>query len=308
MVDAHIDRDADITIAAQPVDRRTSDRRWASSASTASGQIVAFEEKPNAERLAEIGASVPAGAAFTGHNAGEAVRRVDGHLRVLAPGAAGRARRARHRLRTRDHPGRARRDTRCNAYLLRGYWADVGTVESFYDANIMLTRADAPFQFYDSRRPIYTHPRFLPASRLDDCARARRAHRRRVLRSSRRTIEQSVVGMRDGHRRGQPASRARCCSAPTSTKSEDIAPSRGSVPPLGIGTRRRARSRDRGQERAHRRRRRAWSTSAACRKPTATATTSATASSSCPRTASLRRDGGVTAMSRRSTHGLEGSR
>ena len=48
------------------------------------------------------------------------------------------------------------------SYLFRGYWADVGTVGSFYDANIMLTRPDAPFSFYDPRRPIYTHPA-LPA-------------------------------------------------------------------------------------------------------------------------------------------------
>jgi glucose-1-phosphate adenylyltransferase len=43
------------------------------------------------------------------------------------------------RLRPRDHPGALGSYT-VNAYLFRGYWADVGTVESFYDANIMLTR------------------------------------------------------------------------------------------------------------------------------------------------------------------------
>ena len=35
-----------------------------------------------------------------------------------------------------------------NAYLFRDYWQDVGTVESFYEANIMLTRPRAPFNFY----------------------------------------------------------------------------------------------------------------------------------------------------------------
>ena len=53
-------------------------------------------------------------------------------------------------------------------YIFRGYWADVGTVESFYEANIQLTRRGAPFNFFHPRWPIYTHPRFLPATRAFD--------------------------------------------------------------------------------------------------------------------------------------------
>jgi glucose-1-phosphate adenylyltransferase len=55
------------------------------------------------------------------------------------------------------------------AYLHDGYWADVGTVESFYDANIMLTQPGPPFSFYDAQRPIFTHQRFLPPSRFRSC-------------------------------------------------------------------------------------------------------------------------------------------
>ncbi len=53
--------------------------------------------------------------------------------------------------------------------MFRGYWADVGTIEAFYDANIQLTRADAPFNFFHHRWPIYTHPRFLPPTHAFDC-------------------------------------------------------------------------------------------------------------------------------------------
>ena len=42
-------------------------------------------------------------------------------------------------------------------------------MSSFYDANIMLTRSGAPFKFYDPRRPIFTHARFLPGARFSDC-------------------------------------------------------------------------------------------------------------------------------------------
>ena len=55
-----------------------------------------------------------------------------------------------------------------HAYLYRGYWADVGTIDAFYDANIQLTQRGAPFNFFHPHRPIYTHPRFLPATRVYD--------------------------------------------------------------------------------------------------------------------------------------------
>jgi glucose-1-phosphate adenylyltransferase len=56
-----------------------------------------------------------------------------------------------------------------NPYIFRGYWADVGTIDAFYQANIQLTQRDAPFNFFHPQRPIYTHPRFLPGTRAYDC-------------------------------------------------------------------------------------------------------------------------------------------
>jgi len=48
------------------------------------------------------------------------------------------------------------------------YWQDIGTIRSFYETNLMLTRADAPFNFYDAKLPIYTDTRYLPASIVED--------------------------------------------------------------------------------------------------------------------------------------------
>ena len=81
------------------------------------------------------------------------------------------------------------------AYLHRDFWADVGTSSSYYDANIALTRFDPPFQFYDSRRPIYTRPRFLPASRLDGCS-LREASSRRAATSRRPTSRNQSSALR----------------------------------------------------------------------------------------------------------------
>ena len=66
LVDAHKDRHADITIAAQPVDPETATQMGIFRFDT-DGRIVAFEEKPKASRLQEIGRSIPPGATFAQH-------------------------------------------------------------------------------------------------------------------------------------------------------------------------------------------------------------------------------------------------
>jgi glucose-1-phosphate adenylyltransferase len=55
------------------------------------------------------------------------------------------------------------------AYLFKGYWEDIGTVEAFYRANLALVKQPAPpFSFYDQDFPIYTRPRFLPPNKILD--------------------------------------------------------------------------------------------------------------------------------------------
>src|SRR6185503_3005979 len=128
-----------------------------------------FEEKPRAERLAEISRSVPPGATFATHSddlpfmasMGVYVFSRRPLLQMLAcePGVDfGRE----------LIPGALERYS-VKPYLFRDYWADVGTIESFYQANVMLGRPGSPFRFWDPRRPIYTHLRHLPGSRLTDC-------------------------------------------------------------------------------------------------------------------------------------------
>jgi len=55
------------------------------------------------------------------------------------------------------------------SFIFEGFWADIGTIRTFYDVNLLLTLPGQPFSFYDEEHPIYTHPRFLPPSRIDDC-------------------------------------------------------------------------------------------------------------------------------------------
>ncbi|HUJ42317.1 MAG TPA: glucose-1-phosphate adenylyltransferase [Opitutaceae bacterium] len=55
------------------------------------------------------------------------------------------------------------------AYVFEGYWEDIGTVRSFFDANLALAQPLPPFNFYLHTAPIYTHARFLPASKINKC-------------------------------------------------------------------------------------------------------------------------------------------
>lgn len=50
-----------------------------------------------------------------------------------------------------------------------GYWEDIGTIRSFYETNLALTRPDAPFDFYDANAPIYGGTRFLPGTAIHNC-------------------------------------------------------------------------------------------------------------------------------------------
>jgi glucose-1-phosphate adenylyltransferase len=56
------------------------------------------------------------------------------------------------------------------SYIFEGYWEDIGTVAAFFEANLALAQALPPFNFFDRGAPIYTHPRYLPASKINRCS------------------------------------------------------------------------------------------------------------------------------------------
>lgn len=53
-------------------------------------------------------------------------------------------------------------------YDFDDYWEDIGTIRSFYDTNLALTTPHPPFNFFDPKRPIYSHSRFLPGSIVEN--------------------------------------------------------------------------------------------------------------------------------------------
>lgn len=53
------------------------------------------------------------------------------------------------------------------SYVFNGYWEDIGTIKSFYESNLDLTSEIPRYNFFDSENPIYTHARFMPASKIN---------------------------------------------------------------------------------------------------------------------------------------------
>ena len=76
-----------------------------------------------------------------------------------------------------------------------GYWEDIGTIRSFYDVNLSLTRPDPPFNLHDPVHPIFSRPRFLPGPMVDGAV----MHQTLLAdgcRIGKAEIHRSVVGLR----------------------------------------------------------------------------------------------------------------
>jgi glucose-1-phosphate adenylyltransferase len=231
-IEAHIESKADITIAAKPVAMEEASAMGIFRFDLG-GQIVAFEEKPKADRLAQIGQSIPGNSSFA--------KRASDKPFVASMGVYLFSRDVLLEMLHRDAATDFGREVipraldryRVKSQIFEGYWADVGTVDSFYEANLMLTQANAPFTFYDSRRPIYTHPRFLPGARLADCV-TREAIIAEGCSLDRCTVERSIIGIRTNIQAGARISRSVLLGADFYESGHDACLSGGNAR-LGIG-------------------------------------------------------------------------
>ena len=122
---------------------------------------------------------------------------------------------------------------RVAAYMFDGYWEDIGTIRSFYEANLMLCDEDSPFRFHREGAPIYSRQRFLPASRFtnvkversmisDGC----------VVRGA--TIKHSVIGLRTRICPGVRIEDSLILGADYYEDEPDVLLAKGCVP-IGIG-------------------------------------------------------------------------
>src|SRR3984893_3482490 len=86
-------------------------------------------------------------------------------------------------------------DRHVNAFIFNGYWEDIGTIRAFYEANLDLTDIVPEYSFFEADAPIYTHPRFLPGSKVNG-ATLRQAIISDGCIISDAHLERSVIGVR----------------------------------------------------------------------------------------------------------------
>jgi glucose-1-phosphate adenylyltransferase len=167
MLRVHRESKADATVAIKPVPAEQT-RGFGIMKTATDGRIIHFEEKPGPERLPDLVSPLPptvkAGAG-------------DGKAYLASMGIYLFGRRALvEALSNEQHNDFGRHvipamlsRLRVQSYAFDGYWEDVGTIQSFYEANMALTAAQPPFSFYDARFPIFTNPRQLQPAKLQEC-------------------------------------------------------------------------------------------------------------------------------------------
>ena len=159
MADYHWEKKADVTVAVQPVSREDAPRLGLLKRDC-DERIVRFAEKPkDASTLESMASSGDPEKPFFG-SMGIYLFNTDVLLELLETS-------------TEEDFGShiiplAVQTKNTYGYAYGGYWADIGTIRSFYDTNIALASSTPPFSLIDEGWPIYTHARFLPASIVED--------------------------------------------------------------------------------------------------------------------------------------------
>ncbi len=119
-----------------------------------------------------------------------------------------------------------------SGYIFNDYWEDIGTIRAFYEANLDLTDLVPQYSFFDASAPIYTHPRFLPGSKVNG-AQLRQAIVADGCIISDAHIERSVIGVRSVIRTGATIRNSIIMGA--DYYETDPANTPQGVPPIGVG-------------------------------------------------------------------------
>ena len=187
-VEEHRARGADVSIAVKPVTRQAAPALGIVQVD-AQGRIVDFREKP--QDAAELEAlRLPATAdSEEGYLASMGIYVFEPQVLVSLLMSSDQDDFGKHIIPSAIHK------VGVFAHTFEGYWEDIGTIRSFYEANLALTDRPPPFDFYRADAPIYTHARFLAGTRLEHCYIERGIICEGSYIQSAR-IERSVIGIR----------------------------------------------------------------------------------------------------------------
>jgi len=196
MLQTHLDSKADITIAAKPVHGHEASSLGVMNVDQA-GQVTGFVEKPQTEAELNSVRMDPdwieaRGIASEGRDCLASMGIYLFNRKTLAKA-----------LEETDHQDFGKEvfptsisKCKVQVHLFDGYWEDIGTIASFFDANLQLAGPDTPFQLATSQSPIYSRPRFLPPTRIDKAAISQSYIADGCIIEPGAKIENSIIGLR----------------------------------------------------------------------------------------------------------------
>ncbi|MDA7625059.1 glucose-1-phosphate adenylyltransferase [bacterium] len=169
IIAAHIEKEAELTVATIPVGRDLA-KAFGIMHNDEDGRISRFVEKPRTPELLDSLRLSDAQVAEQGLEAGG-----DHYLASMGIYVFKRATLVELLDNEMTDFGkhiipRAIETHRVFSHIYQGYWEDIGTIRSFFEANLDMVSTVPKFDFFQMEMPIYTRPRFMPASKINGAA------------------------------------------------------------------------------------------------------------------------------------------
>lgn len=231
MMDNHAQSGADITIATIPVNAEDA-TGFGIMKTDADGTIPSFIEKPSLDKLSDWESDVPDNL------------KKEGRVYLASMGIYVFSRKVLLELHERFKDTKdfgkeiipaALSDYKVISHLYDGYWTDIGTIKSFFEANLELTTELPQFDLYDESRQIFTRARLLPASKLSGTTLEKTiVAEGGIIEASR--IERAVIGIRSRIGKGTTIANSIVMGNDYYPSLEQLKTMNG-IPPVGIGQR-----------------------------------------------------------------------
>ncbi len=226
----HIDKDADVTIATIPVVAKEAPG-FGIMKVNGEGMINTFIEKPAPELLPQWESDVS-----------EADRN-SGKVYMASMGIYVFSKRIIKKLFSEHEgavdfgkeiiPAAINEGYRVAGYPYKGYWEDIGTVESFFESNLALADDIPAFNLFDRNNSVFTRPRMLAPSKINGTTIIRSvvAEGSMILAD---TIDECVIGIRSRVGKGSKLKRCILFGNDYFQSLEEIVYPDGEIP-LGVG-------------------------------------------------------------------------
>lgn len=196
MLQTHIESGAEVTIAGLPVDRELA-KSFGIMQLSDSGRVLGFKEKPQTDEEMDTVRMPPE--FFDSQGIDSKGRDCLASMGIYLFNRD----KLLELLKTSDHEDFGKEvfpacidDTHVQVHMFDGYWEDIGTIKSFYQANLDLAGENPPFEFVIEKEPIYTRARFLAPTKLNETTVSRSLLADGCIIGKGTVIENSVIGLR----------------------------------------------------------------------------------------------------------------